>query len=140
MKIRQVFSSKEEFVQRVDELYESQVYSQVEKGNHGKIVAILKTGVFEIGVNEKGGGDQQTGWTIIHPALLRDIIFRVPIQISAFHQSVMSNLQEIETAISQLSTDELTAFRDWFAKFDAEIWDRQFEKDVTSGRLNGLAE
>jgi hypothetical protein len=52
----------------------------------------------------------------------------------------MSNLQEIETAISQLSTDELTAFRDWFAKFDAEIWDRQFEEDVTSGRLNGLAE
>jgi hypothetical protein len=37
----------------------------------------------------------------------------------------MSSLQEIETAISQLSKDELTAFRIWFAEFDAEIWDRQ---------------
>jgi hypothetical protein len=106
----------------------------------GKIVAILDPGVFEIGVSEKDGGDQQTGWTIIYPALLRDIIFEVPTQISTFFSSIMSNLQEIETAISQLSTDELTAFCDWFAKFDAEIWDRQFEEDVTSGRLNGLAE
>ena len=52
----------------------------------------------------------------------------------------MSNLKEIETAISQLSSDELTAFRAWFSEFDAEIWDRQFEEDVAAGRLNGLAE
>jgi hypothetical protein len=52
----------------------------------------------------------------------------------------MTSLQEIETAISQLSPDELTAFRVWFAEFDAEIWDRQFEKDVASGRLNKLAD
>ncbi len=52
----------------------------------------------------------------------------------------MSSLQEIETAISQLSTNELTAFRAWFTEFDAEIWDRQFEEDVASGRLNELAE
>jgi hypothetical protein len=52
----------------------------------------------------------------------------------------MSNLQEIETAISQLSSDELIAFRTWFAEFDAEMWDRQFEEDVAADRLNGLAE
>lgn len=52
----------------------------------------------------------------------------------------MSNLREIETAISQLSPDELAALRDWFAKFDAEMWDRQFEADVAAGRLNKLAE
>jgi hypothetical protein len=52
----------------------------------------------------------------------------------------MTSLQEIETAISQLSPDELTAFRVWFAEFDAEIWDRQFEEDVASGRLNKLAD
>jgi hypothetical protein len=52
----------------------------------------------------------------------------------------MSNLQKIKTAISQLSAHELTAFRDWFTAFDAERWDRQFEEDVTAGRLNGLAE
>jgi hypothetical protein len=32
--------SKEEFARRGDEIYESQVRSQVEEGNHGKIVAI----------------------------------------------------------------------------------------------------
>jgi hypothetical protein len=52
----------------------------------------------------------------------------------------MNNLQEIENAIGKLSPDELAAFRVWFAEFDAEIWDRQFEEDVATGRLNKLAE
>jgi hypothetical protein len=47
----------------------------------------------------------------------------------------MSNLQEIERAVSQLSPEELAAFRVWFAEFDAEIWDLQFEEDVAAGRL-----
>jgi hypothetical protein len=48
-------------------------------------------------------------------------------------------LQEIERAVSQLSAAELAAFRVWFAEFDAEIWDRQFEEDVAAGRLDDLA-
>ncbi len=52
----------------------------------------------------------------------------------------MSNLQEIERAVSQLSQEELAAFRVWFAEFDAQIWDRQFEKDVAALRLDGLAQ
>jgi hypothetical protein len=52
----------------------------------------------------------------------------------------MSNLPEIERAVTQLSPEELAAFRLWFAEFDAEIWDRQFEEDVAAGRLDGLAE
>jgi cobalamin biosynthesis protein CobT len=52
----------------------------------------------------------------------------------------MSNLQEIEQSVSQLSVEELAAFRVWFAEFDAEIWDRQFEKDVKDDRLDALAE
>ena len=52
----------------------------------------------------------------------------------------MSNLQEIERAVSQLSSDELLVFRNWFAEFDAERWDRQFEEDVATGKLNTLAE
>ena len=35
---------------------------------------------------------------------------------------------------------KMQAFREWFAQFDAEIWDRQFESDVKSGKLNELAE
>ncbi len=49
MTIRQPRYSKEEFAQRGDEIYESQVRSQVEQGNHGKIVAIdIETGDFEL--------------------------------------------------------------------------------------------
>jgi hypothetical protein len=52
----------------------------------------------------------------------------------------MSELQEIERAVSQLSSTELLAFRNWFAEFEAEMWDRQLEEDVAAGRLNKLAE
>jgi len=34
----------------------------------------------------------------------------------------------------------LAAFRAWFVKFDASLWDRQFEDDVAAGRLDRLAE
>lgn len=52
----------------------------------------------------------------------------------------MSTIVEIEQAIRRLTAQELAALRDWFAQFDAERWDRQFEQDATSGRLDGLAE
>jgi hypothetical protein len=49
MTVRQPRYSKEEFAQRGDEIYESQVRSQVEAGNLGKIVAIdIETGAFEL--------------------------------------------------------------------------------------------
>jgi hypothetical protein len=49
MAVRQPRYSKEEFAQRGNEIYESQVRSQVEAGNHGKIVAIdIETGAFEV--------------------------------------------------------------------------------------------
>ena len=51
-----------------------------------------------------------------------------------------TNVEEIERAVRQLSDDELTQFRTWFAEFDAEVWDRQFEADVADGRLDSLAE
>jgi peptide subunit release factor RF-3 len=49
MAVRQPRYSKEEFALRGDEIYESYVRSQVEEGNHGKIVAIdIETGIFEV--------------------------------------------------------------------------------------------
>jgi allantoicase len=49
MTVRQPRYSKEEFARRGNEMYESQVRSQVEEGNHGKIVAIdIETGAFEV--------------------------------------------------------------------------------------------
>ena len=52
----------------------------------------------------------------------------------------MNTLQEIERAVSQLSPEELAAFRAWFPEFDAAVWDQQFEADVAAGRLDALAE
>jgi hypothetical protein len=52
MTARQPRYSKEEFAQRGKTLYETQVRSQVEKDNFGKIVAIdIETGAFEVADN-----------------------------------------------------------------------------------------
>jgi hypothetical protein len=49
MTVQPLRYSKEEFAQRGNEIYESQVRPQVEEGNHGKIVAIdIETGVFKL--------------------------------------------------------------------------------------------
>ena len=46
---RQPRYSKEEFAQRGDALYETQIRAEVEEGNNGKIVAIdIETGAFEV--------------------------------------------------------------------------------------------
>ena len=52
----------------------------------------------------------------------------------------MSTVQDIEQAIRQLSPKDLAALRTWFAAFDAERWDQQFEEDVAAGRLEDLAQ
>jgi hypothetical protein len=51
----------------------------------------------------------------------------------------MNTLQEVEKLISQLTPEDLASFRRWFAEFDAEQWDRQFEEDVAAGKLDELA-
>jgi hypothetical protein len=52
----------------------------------------------------------------------------------------MSTVHEIETAVSNLSRQELLAFRNWFSEFDAVAWDKQFEQDVAAGYLDTLAD
>ena len=49
MAVHQPRYSKEEFAQRGDLIYQTQIRRQVEAGNHGKIVAIdIETGDFEV--------------------------------------------------------------------------------------------
>ena len=52
----------------------------------------------------------------------------------------MTRVAKLEKEIQQLSRDELAAFRDWFRKCDSDEWDREIEKDILAGRLDGLAE
>ena len=51
----------------------------------------------------------------------------------------MSDVGQVESQVRGLNADELRAFRNWFAQFDAEAWDRQIEADSKSGALSSLA-
>ena len=51
----------------------------------------------------------------------------------------MGLLEETIEKVKGLSEEELRAFRDWFADFDAEIWDRELEMDIKEGKLENLA-
>ncbi len=42
----------------------------------------------------------------------------------------MAIVEAIESAVTELSTEQLAVFRQWFADFDATVWDEQFERDV----------
>jgi hypothetical protein len=52
----------------------------------------------------------------------------------------MSKVETIERQVQELSAEDLAQFRQWFAEFDAEGWDRQFEADVRVGKLDALGE
>ena len=42
----------------------------------------------------------------------------------------------LQTAVSQLSVEELSRFSEWFEEFLAEQWDRRIEADILAGRLD----
>ena len=52
----------------------------------------------------------------------------------------MEKVEKIEREVQEFSPQELARFRQWFAAFDAEAWDRQFEEDVAAGKLDVLAD
>jgi hypothetical protein len=52
----------------------------------------------------------------------------------------MTTLQDIEEAVLHLPDPDLGEFRAWFSRFDAEVWDREFEDDAKSGTLDRFAE
>ena len=52
----------------------------------------------------------------------------------------MTKLDEIQSAVEQLSPKELACFRAWFEELQARLWDGQIERDVKAGKLDKLAE
>ena len=46
------------------------------------------------------------------------------------------SVEELQSAVSQLPTEELDRFSRWFEEFLAEQWDRQIEADILAGRLD----
>lgn len=52
----------------------------------------------------------------------------------------MGSVREIEQAIQSLSSEALAEFRNWFAEYDADAWDRQIEQDAKAGKLDAIAQ
>ena len=46
------------------------------------------------------------------------------------------SVQELESAVTHLSVEELTRFHQWFEEYVAEQWDRQIEADIRAGRFD----
>ena len=49
------------------------------------------------------------------------------------------SVEDLESAISRLSAEELARFAAWFEDFLADRWDRQIEADIKAGRLDAAA-
>lgn len=47
-------------------------------------------------------------------------------------------ITEIEKAVTELSEQELIRFREWFDEYYADMWDKQIEEDIKTGRLDNL--
>ncbi len=52
----------------------------------------------------------------------------------------MSTVENIENRVEKLSLKELSEFRLWFSKYDANAWDAQIEADADAGKLDALAQ
>jgi len=51
----------------------------------------------------------------------------------------MTKVESLEHEVAKLTPQELAAFREWFANYDADARDRQIESDVKEVKLDRLA-
>ncbi|GAB4156260.1 MAG: hypothetical protein Fur0046_36180 [Cyanobacteria bacterium J069] len=52
----------------------------------------------------------------------------------------MLTLEQLETAILQLSPNDFNQLLEWFFDLDYQRWDEQLENDIAAGKLDDLAE
>jgi ABC-type Zn uptake system ZnuABC Zn-binding protein ZnuA len=52
---------------------------------------------------------------------------------------LMSTVEEIESAVSQLAPSDYAKFRQWLSDYHNRLWDEQMEQDVQAGCLDALA-
>lgn len=46
------------------------------------------------------------------------------------------SVEELESAVSRLSANDLARFAEWFEEYRADAWDLRIEADVQAGRLD----
>ena len=49
-------------------------------------------------------------------------------------------VDELETAVTRLSKEELATFSQWFEEYIASEWDRRIEADIRAGRFDAAGE
>jgi hypothetical protein len=52
----------------------------------------------------------------------------------------MKKLERLEQEVESLSPEEAAEFRAWFLQHDWAKWDRQFDRDAKTGKLDAVAE
>lgn len=52
----------------------------------------------------------------------------------------MTKIEQLEQEIERLSPEERVRFRAWYETFDAAEWDRQFDADAATGKLDAAAD
>ena len=51
----------------------------------------------------------------------------------------MTNIEQIESAISKLSREDMARLRAWFDELEEQRFDEALERDAKSGKLDKLA-
>jgi hypothetical protein len=49
-------------------------------------------------------------------------------------------IAEIESAIEKLPPNEVSQLSEWFADFEARVWDEKIQHDLENGKLQSLIE
>jgi hypothetical protein len=48
------------------------------------------------------------------------------------------SVTEIQTAITELTSDDLADLMNWLDDYQAKLWDKQIEEDLDTGRLDSV--
>lgn len=50
------------------------------------------------------------------------------------------NAEKLRNSVTQLPTEVLASFSQWFEEFMADRWDRQIDADILAGRLDAAGQ
>jgi len=51
----------------------------------------------------------------------------------------MTTVQLLEHNVRKLDRPNLAVFRNWFRKYDSNLWEEQISRDIRSGKLEKIA-
>jgi hypothetical protein len=64
----------------------------------------------------------------------------VEIRSIIWYCRTMTKLEKIEKEIASLDSSDVRKLSEWFAAYEADLWDKQIAKDADGGKLDALIE